>query len=1135
MAQVRYPYIDLSVVEDVRPHVLASHGAVLFSSDLQQIFWANGEGSQLIGPVHTSKSDMNRLNPSILRQIQMAVEQLDDEDKVSATMRVQRGIKTQMLPFTVQELKIGRSKSAILLVSADLHGKNHGIKDKAQMAVDCLEASSRASAILDNKGELVAASKQFSALKVSKPTVQNMVATLKSTKTLTVKDVVKTKSGDLPVGLARLADGLHLLIIADENDQAPISKKQPAKSTTKPVKKTAKKPVKKAEPLVQEDAAPTVGAFTSKRIKSDEKGLGRWYYKPVATEEPAEEAPKAAKKPVAKPATEKKSKTVKPQVAKTKRAAAKVTISKAKAAAPKKIVVKKSAARKVAPEKATPKAPAKTKAILVQEVEHTTPRGDINFTKEQTAPTIDSPVIDDGFEFSAGAQPIRFVWEMDADTCFISVSDELAIALGPLTSNLAGASWHDVCTHLNIQEEAEISDLLAKGDTWSGKTVLWPVQGADLRVPVDLAGLPSFGRNRKFAGFNGIGVIRTADAVVDPEGTGLQLKDRPSRPTVALVSEPTIVAQQETRPAIAKSLAAKSLSNDERDAFDVIGEQLGERAGKLRELSQGRPATAGNKPPENKTPNKPVRTPQHDVDTSILAKLPISVLVYRDQDLLFGNQDFFTLTGYQDLSALAKAGGIDVLFGAIDEETLAQSTRIFHRDGTRLDVQPNLQMVPWDNDRAMLLTLRREDRGDGPDVKPDDEADNDGRSRGKAARSTSGKNNTRQIPANGATLSMDLNGSVGFGNLSNDDLRGILDTASDGVIVMDKSGIIKAMNRSAEALFDTATHDAINKPMTQFLAQESHKITQDYLSTLGGTSVASMLNDGREVIGRTAQGGLIPLFMTIGKLSDDDVRCAVLKDITQWKKTEEELLSSKRLAEQASQQKSDFLAQVSHEIRTPLNAVIGFSDIMIEERFGKIENDRYHGYLRDIHRSGEHVLTLINDLLDISKIEAGEIDLDFDACDLNTIVSETVALSQPQANNQRVIIRTSLSAIVPKVVADPRSLRQIILNLVSNGIKFTEAGGQVIVSTVYNENGEVVLRVRDTGQGMSVEEVTKALQPFAQIRRINSDVQEGTGLGLPLTKAMVEANRASFHIESEPEEGTLIEIFFPSQRVLADR
>jgi signal transduction histidine kinase len=288
------------------------------------------------------------------------------------------------------------------------------------------------------------------------------------------------------------------------------------------------------------------------------------------------------------------------------------------------------------------------------------------------------------------------------------------------------------------------------------------------------------------------------------------------------------------------------------------------------------------------------------------------------------------------------------------------------------------------------------------------------------------------------------------------------------------------------------------------------------------------------VIGRVPNGGLIPLFMTMGRLSTSGKFCAVLRDITHWKRAEEELVSAKRAAEQANEQKSEFLAKVSHEIRTPLNAVIGFSEVMMEERFGPIGNERYRQYLRDIHLSGSHLMSLINDLLDLSKIEAGKVELSFESVRVNDIIQDCVALMQPQANRERIIIRTSLSAGVPNVVADPRSLRQIILNLLSNAIKFTKPGGQVIVSTAMEENGEVIIRVRDTGVGMSEKDVETALKPFRQVTTSDRTRFDGTGLGLPLTKALVEANRASFAIDSAVDQGTLVKITFPTTRVLAE-
>jgi signal transduction histidine kinase len=269
--------------------------------------------------------------------------------------------------------------------------------------------------------------------------------------------------------------------------------------------------------------------------------------------------------------------------------------------------------------------------------------------------------------------------------------------------------------------------------------------------------------------------------------------------------------------------------------------------------------------------------------------------------------------------------------------------------------------------------------------------------------------------------------------------------------------------------------------------------------------------------------------MTLGRIAAaQPTYCAVFRDITRWKRAEQELLEAKRQAEQASRAKSDFLAKISHEIRTPLNAIIGFSEVMMEERLGPIDNERYRAYLKDIHASGEHLVALLNDLLDLSKIEAGKLELTFASVNLNELTQQCVALMQQQANNARVIIRTSLATVLPPIVADARSVRQILLNLLSNSIKFTAAGGQVIVSTALTDGNEAVLRVRDTGIGMSEKEIETALEPFRQIETSARGGSGGTGLGLPLTKALAEANRANFAIKSNVNSGTLVEVAFPT-------
>jgi signal transduction histidine kinase len=227
----------------------------------------------------------------------------------------------------------------------------------------------------------------------------------------------------------------------------------------------------------------------------------------------------------------------------------------------------------------------------------------------------------------------------------------------------------------------------------------------------------------------------------------------------------------------------------------------------------------------------------------------------------------------------------------------------------------------------------------------------------------------------------------------------------------------------------------------------------------------------------------------------------------------------------------DFLAKVSHEVRTPLNSILGFTELMLEERLGAIGNARYRGYMEDIHQSGLYALSLLNDLLDISKIEAGKFELDFTAVEIPELVETCVNSLQPLAKRERIVLRTSLAPNLPAVVADRRRLKQILLNLLSNAIKFTNAGGQVIVSAKLTEAGELRLRVHDSGVGMSKDEIAFAMQPFHQLDTAPRK-QTGTGLGLPVTKALVDANRARLVLLSERGVGTSADVVFPQDRLV---
>jgi PAS domain S-box-containing protein len=518
----------------------------------------------------------------------------------------------------------------------------------------------------------------------------------------------------------------------------------------------------------------------------------------------------------------------------------------------------------------------------------------------------------------------------------------------------------------------------------------------------------------------------------------------------------------------------------------------------------------------------PFTRTEPNAERMVLDRLPLGVIIYSDDGILYANHAALDLSGRSNVPALKELGQIEALFAdGMDEGNGAMT--LVRPDGSTLQVTGRVQSVRWDGQSAALLSLREHTPADSETQEASQDASLlAAGAAGVAAGAIAGAN------ASDGALPL-VRARIG-------ELEAIIDLASDGVVTLDGEGEIKDLNQAAQALVGYAAEDLIGRPFRLLFPEDSRQTALDYLEDIAGQGRLSLFNEGRELECITAQGGLVPVFMTLGRLTDDEpaTYCAVLRDLSPFKQAETDLVEARKAAEEASAHKSDFLARVSHEIRTPLNAVIGFSEVMLEERFGPVGSERYRQYLRDIHTSGEHLMSLLNDLLDLSKIEAGKMELSFGEVDLNDVVQQCLAIMQPQANQSRIIVRTSLPLSLPKVVADIRSVRQVVLNLMSNAIKFTDPGGQIIVSTLYEPSGEVSLRVRDTGRGMDAADVELALEPFRQVPTTLNQVITGTGLGLPLTKALVEANRAQFGLESTPGEGTLAIMTFPSQRVLAE-
>jgi signal transduction histidine kinase len=237
-------------------------------------------------------------------------------------------------------------------------------------------------------------------------------------------------------------------------------------------------------------------------------------------------------------------------------------------------------------------------------------------------------------------------------------------------------------------------------------------------------------------------------------------------------------------------------------------------------------------------------------------------------------------------------------------------------------------------------------------------------------------------------------------------------------------------------------------------------------------------------------------------------------------------------AHAANEAKSAFLATMSHELRTPLNAIIGFTELMQTELFGPLGHSKYVEYIGDVNKSGSHLLSLINDILDLSRLDAGKAELVEEPFSLELLIEDVCRSLQPLARQSNLTLRADIMAGLPDLKADQRRIRQVVLNLVSNAVKFTPSGGLVSVKAA-EWNGEVSLEVRDTGIGMSQADLPKALERFGQVDNRLARKYEGTGLGLPLARQLVEIHDGRFDIRSEPGVGTTVTITFPRARSVA--
>ena len=1342
MPASEYSFIDIAVLDDVRGRFAAGDALAILSGDLEEVIWANGPGARLFGypDIEAIMGAAAGLGLAQKRQIAATPGYPRIGTDRPLVLRLNTRHTSSAVAFLASAVTLPDGERAIMLAAPAAAA---GARDATEIAARAISGFTEAGyyAAFLRDGGIAASTPGYEALGIAPETVRSLVVDVVGAPDRLVKRRIPAAGRRIPAGIARLSDepAMHLLVVVDDPEfyrEADFPQDAPAPSAGRAAEH-------EPDPDLAAEAEAAPAALPAAAMEEDPAGRdlvpgGSADDGGARPLDEAEDAPQSEAAPAGQdgPRGHIDRWYFEADIPGSARGATAAASGETPAGARDAAAGGDDGGRPAgAPAAAEPQSSDEAAPTTVPDRDRPAPA-------RRAAPP-----------FTRTDAPIRFAWRTGADGRFSAMSREFLTAVQASDGAVIGRSFADVAADLGIDPEGEIEGLLARRDTWSGKTVLWPLADTGWRAPVDLAALPVYARDRRFEGFRGFGIARPADSVfvpllvpVQPEAsaqdeTGAIAAEAPGRveapgrpaddadaadagggdPEAAQddrhredgpetdgraasaaaareaadTEEPTPEASGQTGAAATTVVAideARSrrfsdkiirlaehrgqpsdhnLSPGERNAFREIGDRLkkvtepreepsptadatapgqsadpaaaaadaeADAAGSTRgtqETAAPAPdaaqttdapaaavaATRGSRPPnpffievEEELSEAPIEprapapapvpagsmqdgpetpggiargaaaavaaeasaepasadasdermgdegtgdaappvaerglgpearlsadnenglsgpgdaTPRSAASPSpeaglpeapflpsafaegasascdpaagstVLARLPLPVLVHAGDVLHFANQSFLDFTGYPTLADLDSAGGLGALFAepgttSDPQDAPAHSAVLRQKDGSTMPVRAHLQSIPWGRGKALLLALRP--------AEPRQEE-------------------TAEVPAS------DLAARV-------EEMRTILDTATDGVVVIALDGTIRSINRPAEALFGYDDAEVAGKPFASLLAVESQRAARDYLQGLSDNGVASVLNDGREVIGREAQGRFIPLFMTIGRLPGGNGFCAVLRDITSWKRAEEELTKARTLAERSSSQKSEFLARVSHEIRTPLNAIIGFSQIL--ERDSGLD-PRQQEQIATVARSGQHLLGLINDILDLSKIEAGRLALNPGDFNLHLLLDDLAKMFGLRAEAKGLHMHLERASDVPRHVrGDEGKLRQVLINLLGNAIKFTATGavslraGCTPPDTASTDTGtvQVWFEVEDTGPGISEADQALLFRPFQQAEAGRKS-GGGTGLGLSISQRLLRLMGGGISLRSTPGHGSCFRAHLP--------
>jgi PAS domain S-box-containing protein len=366
-------------------------------------------------------------------------------------------------------------------------------------------------------------------------------------------------------------------------------------------------------------------------------------------------------------------------------------------------------------------------------------------------------------------------------------------------------------------------------------------------------------------------------------------------------------------------------------------------------------------------------------------------------------------------------------------------------------------------------------------------------------------------------------------------ISSIMEMAPEAIISVDAHQRIIIFNHEAENVFGYSTEELLGQPLDILIPSWARKSHGAHMRAFAESFTTSRLMTSRsEIAGLRKDGSEFPAEASIStlELAGEKIFTVMLRDITQRKHMESEAQAAFQQAKTANAARAEFLAKMSHELRTPLNAVIGFAEIMRTELFGPLGSDSYKAYVQDIESSGQHLLQVINDILDLARIDSGKIELQEVEIDVNELLEwcRRILIGQALEKNLSLTIVPSNTSL--RLMADQRLLQQVVINLMSNAVKFTPDCGRIDVGAKTLDDGSLAISIHDTGIGISDENMQMVFEPFSQADNSLTRSYEGTGLGLPVSKSLVELHGGTIEMTSTPGQGTTVTVRLPADRIL---